>query len=83
MVIASPYELPADQQRQLDELLASDPGLAMGLRPLLDGEDGPDARALVLHHLSRRLDAGTPIRAALVLALADAMRFARDDYDDA
>jgi hypothetical protein len=76
-------ELTADQQGQLDRLLASDPGLAEGVRPLLDGEFGIEARELLLCHLSRRLAAGRSMRAALVLALADAMRFARGEQDDA
>jgi len=76
-------ELNADQQAQLDELLASDPGLASGLRPLLDGEFGLEARDLPLRSLSRRLAAGSSMRAALVLALADAMRIARGEHDDA
>jgi hypothetical protein len=76
-------ELRADQQRQLDELLASDPRLASGGRPLLDGEFGFEARALFLNHLSQRLAAGRSTRAALVLALGDAMRSARGENDDA
>jgi hypothetical protein len=75
-------ELTADQQGQLDRLLASDPGLAGGVRPLLDGEFGIEARELLLCHLSRRMAAGRSMRPALVLALADAMRSARGDQDD-
>jgi hypothetical protein len=76
-------ELTADQPGQLDRLLASDSGLARGVRPLLDGEFGIEARELLLCHLSQRLAAGSSIRAALVLALADAMRSARGEQDDA
>ena len=76
-------ELTADQQGQLDRLLGSDPGLAGGVRPLLDGEFGIEARDLLLCHLSQRLADGSSMRAALVLALADAMRFARGEQDDA
>jgi hypothetical protein len=76
-------QLNAEQQAQLDELLASDPSLASGLRPLLDGEFGLEARDLLLRSLSQRLAAGTSMRPALVLALADAMRTARGEHDDA
>lgn len=76
-------ELNAEQQAQLDQLLASDPGLARGLHPLLAGEFGLEARDLLLRSLSRRLAAGTAMRTALVLALADAMRIARGEHDDA
>jgi hypothetical protein len=76
-------ELNAEQQAQLDQLLASDPGLARGLRPLLAGEFGLEARDLLLRSLSRRLATGTAMRTALVLALADAMRIARGEHDDA
>jgi hypothetical protein len=76
-------DLTADQQGQLDRLLASDPGLATGVRPLLDGEFGLQARELLLCHLPERLAAGSSIRAALVLALADAIRSARGERDDA
>jgi hypothetical protein len=57
--------------------------LANGLRPLLAGEFGIEARDLLLRSLSRRLAAGTSMRSALVLALADAMRIARGERDDA
>jgi hypothetical protein len=57
--------------------------LANGLRPLLAGEFGIEAPDLVLRALSQRLAAGTSMRTALVLALADAMRIARRERDDA
>jgi hypothetical protein len=59
------------------------PGLANGLRPLLAGEFRIEARDLVLRSLSQRLAAGTSMRTALVLALADAMRIARGERDEA
>ena len=68
--------LTREQQGRLHELLASDPGLAGGLRPLLAGDFGADARDLFLACLSRRLVAVSRMRAALLLALADAMRCA-------
>jgi hypothetical protein len=43
--------LNAEQQAQLDQLLASDPGLARSLRPLLAGEFGLEARDLLLGSL--------------------------------
>jgi hypothetical protein len=71
--------LNADQRRQLDEAFAADAGLAAGLRPLLDGEFGVQARDLVLSNLARRLAAGDTVQAALLPALAEAMRVARGE----
>jgi hypothetical protein len=76
-------ELTAEQQSQLDELLAIDPAVASGLHPLLHSDYGVRARELALCCLSRRLASGSPMRPAVLLALADAMRSARGDYDDA
>jgi hypothetical protein len=75
--------LSAERQTQLDQLLAGDPGWANGLRPLLAGEFGIEARDLLLRSLSQRLAAGPSMRTALLLALANAMRIARSERDDA
>jgi hypothetical protein len=76
-------ELTAEQQEQLDQLLAVDPGLANGLSPLVAGEFGIEARDLLLRSLSQRLAAGTSTRTALVLALVEAMRIAHGERDEA
>jgi hypothetical protein len=77
-------EVTAEQKAQLDALLSSDRGpLTDSVASLLAGEEGDKARRLVLCSLSRRLEAGYSIRAAVVLALGDAMRHVRGDYDDA
>jgi hypothetical protein len=55
----------------------------MASAPLLAGEFGIEARDLLLRSLSQRLAAGTSMRTTLVLALADAMRIARGERDDA
>ncbi len=70
-------ELTAEQQRQLDAAMAADIGLADGLRPLLAGEFGADARDLLVCCLSRRFAGGWPDRAVPLLALADAIELAR------
>jgi len=57
-------DLSEDQRRQLDVTLASDPSLAAGIEPLLDGECGFAARDLWLCCLARRLAAGSPLRGA-------------------
>jgi hypothetical protein len=76
-------ELNAEQQAQLDQPLDSAPGLASGLRPLLAGEFGLEARDLLLRFLSVQAAPGTSMRAAFVPALADAIRIAPGEHDDA
>ncbi len=74
-------KLTPEQQRQLDALMTADEGLADGLRPLLDGDFGTEARDLMVRCLSRRFAGGWSVRAVPLLALGDAMRFARSQAD--
>ena len=68
---------------RLQWALASDPELGEALRPLVTGAYGPAARRLVLECLAGRVAAGRSPRAALLPALADALRIAggRRDAD--
>ena len=61
--------------------LASDPELGDALRPLLEGAYGPAASRLVLECLAGWVAAGRSSRAALLPALADALRIAGGRHD--
>jgi hypothetical protein len=61
--------------------LASDPELGEALRPLLEGAHGPATRRLVLECLAGRVAAGRSPRAALLPAVADALRIAGGRHD--
>jgi hypothetical protein len=76
-------ELTPEQQSQLDAAMAADAGLADGLRPLLAGDFGAEARDLMLGCLSRRFAGGWPDRTVPLLALADAIDLARSGADAA
>ena len=62
----------------LQRALATEPELAMELRPLLAEAYGSAARRLVLRPLVERLASGASVRGALLPALADALRTASD-----
>jgi hypothetical protein len=71
--------LDPSERARIDDALGADPELGDDLRPLLDGRYGEQTEHLFLHHFAARLaGAGTP-RAALLPALADALREAERD----
>jgi len=74
-------DLAAQDAAAVEAALESHPDVAAGLAPLLRGECGIPARELVLRCLAKRLDRGLPLRAALIPALAEALRAARAEAD--
>jgi hypothetical protein len=71
-------DLSAAERAMLQRALATEPELAMELRPLLAGAYGTSARRLVLCCLAERLASGASVRGALLPALADALRAASE-----
>ena len=76
-------ELSNAESAALDAALRSDPDLEEQLHPLLEVRFGPEARRLVRSCLAARLEQGGVPEGALIPALADAVRAARNDFDDA
>jgi hypothetical protein len=66
--------LGSSERATVDAALAADPELAADLRPLLDGRYGERTERLFLNCFAARLRQTDDPRAALLPALADAMR---------